>query len=224
MNFTDLLYDNFIGVFSNLWYHRVLFIATIFLYFYTDVHNRFFETKVDVEPESKREKEWKEMDIGSLRCCETKEESEEENQYSSDFISESDSESEKETNSEQKSLIKKHFKILTDIQNTKFKTDDYSCSYHYYCVNENIKLECCFCKICGDYICSSDSPSKKIMCTHYKLIDSVDSRIGIFSGHIRIDDEKDAQETINSFFETSDELEMQYYKNRLMQFVNDEAE
>ena len=217
MNLTDLLYDNFIGVFGNVWYHRLLAIVILIVYFYTDVRTRFYPPYIKEElnnSESEVEQKFNELDLGHIRCCETKKEEPEE--YTSDFESESDS--------EETTLIKKHFKILNDIQSTKFKTKNYSCSYHYFCLNSSIKLECCFCKICGNYICSSNSPSPKIMCTHYKLIDSVDSRLDIFSGHIRTDDEEDVRTTMNSFFETGDELEMQFYRTRLRQFVCDEVQ
>lgn len=196
MNLTDFLYDN-LDIFSNIWYHRLLAIVLLAIYFCTD---RFSSYSIPRPVEE------------STLETETD---------TSDFISESESEPDLEA---EKTLIKNHFKILNDIQATKFKCKNYTCSYHYYCINNNIKLECCFCKICGNYICSADTPAPKIMCSHYKLIDSVDSRIDIFSGHIRTDDEQDVRNTINSFFETSDELEMEFYKSRLRQFVCDEIQ
>ena len=224
MNFTDLLYDNFIGIFGNVWYHRLLSIILITIYFYTEVKNRFLP-----EDELKTETEYKE-DENELKSETEYKENEDKpkteddgEENSSDFILESECDSEESSKSE-KTLIKKHFKILKDISSTKFKCKNYSCSYHYYCINDNIRLECCFCKICGNYICSDNTPAPKIMCTHYKLIDSVDSRIDIFSGHIRTDDEEDVRNTINSFFETSDELEMEFHRSRLRQFVYDEVE
>ncbi len=224
MNLTDLLYDNFIGVFGNESYQKLLAIVLFTVYFYTDVKSRFLNTPN--EEISSEESEFKEMDLGPIRCCDCRESEAEPEQYSSDFCSESESESEDEPNSssEEKALIKKHFKILNDIQSSKFKNENYSCSYHYHCINSTTKLECCFCKICGNYICSRSTPASKIICTHYKLFDSVDSRLDIFSGHIRTDDEEDVRNTINSFFETSDELEMQFYKTRLRQFVVDEIQ
>ena len=203
MNLTDLIYDNL----DIVLYHRFLAVVLLAIYFYTDIQTRFFSIPETLETTETVE-------------TETVETEREESEYTSDFNSDSD-----EPDSEaEKTLIKKHFKILNDIQATKFKCKNYSCSYHYYCINDNIKLECCFCKICGNYICSSDTPAPKIMCTHYKLIDSVDSRIDIFSGHIRTDDEEDVRNTINSFFETSDELEMEFYRTRLRQFVCDEVQ
>jgi hypothetical protein len=233
MNLTDLLYDNFIGVFGDDSYQKLLAIVLLTVYFYTDVKTRFLSPPYVKEELSRDESDFKEMDLGPIRCCETlgcgcdEKEPQVENQaeYTSDFISESESESEQESDSSrEKTLIKKHFKILNDIQATKFKHENYSCSYHYKCINSSIKLECCFCKICGNYICYKSDPDPKIICTHYKLIDSVDSRLDIFSGHIRTDDEQDVRNTINSFFETGDELEMQFYRTRLRQFVYDEIQ
>jgi hypothetical protein len=220
MDLFDLLYENFIG---NLWFHRVLFIVLIVSYFYTDIYTRFFVHPCQAESpfeDTQEEKDFKELDLGSIRCCEAKGEPDESEAYTSDFISESESDS--ETVKAEKSLIKKHFKILNEIQDTKFKIKSYDCSYHYSCTNDTVKFECCFCKICGNYICYRNNPSPKIMCTHYKLIDSVDSRIQIFSGHIRTDDEDDVRKTIESFFETNDELEMNFYKSRLLQLVYDD--
>ena len=218
MNLTDLLYDNF-NIFGNVWYQRLLAVFLLIIYFDTDTIRRQFslpskEEEFDEEEDEVVEKEEEKV----VEKVETEE------QYTSDFISESESEEKSECSKSEKTLIKKHFKILNDIQSTKFKCKTYNCSYHYYCINDDIKLECCFCKICGNYICSSDTPSPKIMCTHYKLIDSVDSRIDIFSGHILIDDEEDVRNTITSFFETRDELEMEFYKTRLRQFVYDEVQ
>ena len=206
MNLTDLLYDN-LSIYGNLWYHRILAIVLLTIYLYTDILPKYegHENEGDQQVEEK--------DVAD-------EGDQAEEKYTSDF-SDTDSETDEDSKSE-KTLIKKHFKILNDIQDTKFKCKNYNCSYHYYCINDSIKLECCFCKICGNYICSSNTPASKIMCTHYKLIDSVDSRIDIFSGHIRTDDEEDVRNTINSFFETSDELEMEFYRTRLRQFVYDE--
>ena len=224
MDLTDLLYDNFIGVFGNESYQKLLAIVLLTVYFYSDVKTRFLNTPP--EEISREESEFKEMDLGPIRCCEglgcdCRESESEPEQYSSDFCSESEEESE---SSQEKTLIKKHFKILKDIQSSKFKNENYSCSYHYHCINSTTKLECCFCKICGNYICSRSTPASKIICTHYKLIDSVESCLDIFSGHIRTDDEEDVRNTINSFFETGDELEMQFYRTRLRQFVVDEIQ
>jgi hypothetical protein len=210
MNLTDLLYDN---IFGNVWYQRLLAVLLLIIYFDTDTIRRQFSLP------SKEEDEETEKEIVDEE--EEKLEKDTEEQYTSDFNSESESEDQCDS---EKTLIKKHFKILNDIQSTKFKCKTYNCSYHYYCINDDIKLECCFCKICGNYICSGDNPAPKIMCTHYKLIDSVDSRIDIFSGHILIDDEEDVRNTITSFFEAGDELEMEFYRMRLRQFVCDELQ
>lgn len=219
MNLTDLLYDNF-NIFGNVWYQRLLAVFLLIIYFDTDTIRRQFSL-----PSKEEEFDEEEDEVVDKEEEKVVEKVETEEQYTSDFISESDSESEEKSDSKsEKTLIKKHFKILNDIQATKFKCKTYNCSYHYYCINDDIKLECCFCKICGNYICSSDTPSPKIMCTHYKLIDSVDSRIDIFSGHILIDDEEDVRNTITSFFETRDELEMEFYRTRLRQFVYDEVQ
>ena len=216
MNLTDLLYDN---IFGNVWYQRLLAVLLLIIYFDTDTIRRQFSLPSKDEEAEKEEDEEAEKDIVDEE--EEKLEKDTEEQYTSDFNSESESEDQSDS---EKTLIKKHFKILNDIQSTKFKCKTYNCSYHYYCINDDIKLECCFCKICGNYICSSHTPSPKIMCKHYKLIDSVDSRIDIFSGHILIDDEDDVRNTINSFFETRDELEIEFYRTRLRQFVYDELQ
>jgi hypothetical protein len=218
MNLTDLLYDN---IFGNVWYQRLLAVLLLIIYFDTDTIRRQFSLPSKEEDEEVDEEVDEEAEKEVVDEEEEKLEKDTEEQYTSDFNSESESEDQSDS---EKTLIKKHFKILNNIQSTKFKCKNYSCSYHYYCINDDIKLECCFCKICGNYICSSNTPAPKIMCTHYKLIDSVDSQIDIFSGHIRTDDEEDVRNTINSFFETSDELEMEFYRTRLRQFVYDELQ
>jgi hypothetical protein len=96
-----------------------------------------------------------------------------------------------------------------------------------------VKITPCFCKICGNYICSttiirhniSAQTKNWIACKHYKLFDSLSEVIGNISGHIHCSDENEILSTIDSMIKCQSELNMrdsEYYKAKIMDLIYDQ--
>lgn len=143
------------------------------------------------------------------------------------FYREENIEGEESTSSheleEEQELILKHFAVLKDIENTKFITKEYHCTYSRKYKNEYVNIETCFCKICGNYICCSTSPVQPIiLCSHYKLIDSLNTTVGEISGHIHSKDEMEVLSTIDSIIRLGSHEESQIYRAKLGELVYDQ--
>ena len=155
------------------------------------------------------------------------------NQYDSDQVEADQVEAEQEADqsdsdqvdkSEGK-IISKHFQVLKDIENTKFKTKIFHLTFNYKCKNEYVNIKTCFCKICGNYICfQTENPPKNAICNHYELFDCTHPDIDDFSGHIHIRDQEKVMSTLESLLQAKDNSETkEFYKAKLKDFVYDDT-
>jgi|LakMenE01Jun11ns_1017448.scaffolds.fasta_scaffold9956531_3 hypothetical protein len=122
-------------------------------------------------------------------------------------------------------IITKHLRVLSDIEDTKFETKIFHLTFNYRCENKHIKIEPCFCKICGNYVCfNTEDVPKKSICTHYTLFDCIHPGLDDLSGHIHIRDKEKVIKTVESLLQSKDDTETQeFYKAKLGDFVYDDT-
>ena len=147
-------------------------------------------------------------------------------QYDSDQVeADQEADQEEELDKSEGKIISKHFQVLKDIENTKFKTKIFHLTFKYKCKNEYVKIETCFCKICGNYICfQTENLSKNAICKHYELFDCTHPDIDDFSGHIHIRDQEKVMSTLESLLQAKDNSETkEFYKAKLKDFVYDDT-
>ena len=122
-------------------------------------------------------------------------------------------------------IITKHLRVISDIEDTKFETKIFHLTFNYRCENKHIKIEPCFCKICGNYVCfNTEDVPKKSICTHYTLFDCIHPGLDDLSGHIHIRDKEKVIKTVESLLQSKDDTETQeFYKAKLGDFVYDDT-
>ena len=119
-------------------------------------------------------------------------------------------------------IITKHLRVISDIEDTKFETKIFHLTFNYRCENKHIKIEPCFCKICGNYVCfNTEEVPEKSICTHYTLFDCIHPELDDLSGHIHIRDKEKVIKTVESLLQTKDDKE--FYKAKLGDFVYDDT-
>jgi hypothetical protein len=122
-------------------------------------------------------------------------------------------------------IITKHLRVISDIEDTKFETKIFHLTFNYRCENKHIKIEPCFCKICGNYVCfNTEDVPKKSICTHYTLFDCIHPDLDDLSGHIHLRDKEKVIKTVESLLQSKDDKETQeFYKAKLGDFVYDDT-
>jgi len=139
-------------------------------------------------------------------------------------ISES-SDSEEDLDRSEGKIISKHFKVLNTLNESTFenKIYDYSSSFKFseceiYPSKHFLKMEICFCNLCGNYICYNTSEcSNKVICWHYILFDCVEPIIGNISGHILSTNEKKVYQLIDNIYKDDENKET--YKSELSNLI-----
>lgn len=121
-------------------------------------------------------------------------------------------------------IISKHFKVLNVLNNSLFENKIYDRSSSYKFLeteidnSSNIKMEICFCNLCGNYICYNTTEcSNKVICSHYKLFHSNDLSIGYISGHILTVNENRVYQLIDNI--NKDDENKETYKSELSNLV-----